>query len=270
MDVANGPTVLWMVRSALNFWRRGASGAAAILAFCGASAGWCLYIFDQPDPAARLVAAAVLVLLTLLAEAALYRIAFSARPRADESMAPGPLGLQFGTVELSVVGAGLLQAALLVALFGPLAVLVSRPPPGRLARWSDLLSLDHPLPLAVAAAVAGVTLWALARLSLHGAASAAQGRVRLTGAAPLTRGMALRILAAMLLLAAPAALAAAAMGALWQAAGGSGIIPDPVQAAVRIACGLALAFYLIPLGAGLTGQLYLRLTEAAAPNERAR
>lgn len=265
MSVTNGPTTLWMVRSAFDFWRPGAAGAAAMLAFCGASAGWCLYVFTQPDLAARLVSLSVLALLLLLSKAALYRVAFSARPRADETMAPGPLGLQFGAVEVSVIGAGFLRAALLVALFGPVGVLVSRPPPGRLARWSDLLTPAHPVPLAVAVLVAGVTLWALARLSLQGAASAAQGRVRLTGPVPLTRGLALRILAAALILAAPAGLAAVALRALWEAVGGGEIIPDPVQAVVRITAGLALVFYLLPVGVGLTGQLYLRLTEARPP-----
>lgn len=78
--------------------------AALALPFYGAALGL--------GPAAKAIAAPLLLLTGVMAEGALYRIGVSKDAKAAKALGLGPLGLQFGKAELHLIG-----AAVMVSLF---------------------------------------------------------------------------------------------------------------------------------------------------------
>ena len=268
--MATKPPILDSVRAAIAFARVSTPKVAGVLALvillniAGDMAR------DRFAEIATFVAA---LLASLMANAALLRLAFADEHSGDPEFRIGRQGFQFGQPELRLLG-----AILLLALFGLLALLfllllviiftvallvtvhgqtvaptaASKLPP-------DVQLMLSGLVLIFALAL----LWVAVRVCLYPAATIARKRVQVFSTWRLTAGSWWRIFAAFVLLLLPALLLALLLGV-------SQGVPM-MQAAFAIISAAVNAFVEVPLFCGLYAHLYraLRGTEpAAAPGAR--
>lgn len=195
------------------------------------------------------------LLASVVANGALYRLAFADEHPDDPEFRPGPLGLQWGRPEFRILGAMLLlflllflgfllwfvlaivvAAATLVATGGAPATPDAAPPAARAA--AALLGLVF-----VVAA-----LWVLIRICTYQAASVAEKRVQVFSTWTLTRGQFWRILAAIILVSLPMLVA--------------GLIAETFRMTIAttvvgaVLVGAVNGFVQIPLFNGLSAYLY--------------
>jgi len=212
-----------------------------------------------------LLLAPVDLLVSVVAYGAMMRVALADRHAGDAAYAPGPGGLQWATIETRLLGALLLiglfvALAAMGAVFATLltAVIVAAVT-GQLPRagGSFLATPSGMAATAVLAVTMGFIFWACVRLILSTAATADRRQVQVFSTWTLTRGSALPLFLALVLIAAPAiALSVAGRLAAGHFAG------------LGLWVGYALAVGLLqtPLTAGVSAYAYRRLSaEAEAP-----
>ncbi len=259
--MATKPPVMEVVRSAILFARTNVMKVAGVLALV-------MLLNVASEAAGGVIAIALTVVATLLgslmANAALLRLAFADEHPGDPDFKIGPQGFQFGRPEVRLLG-----AIVLLSLFFFLAILF-------------LLVLAFIFTIALVAAVHGQTvvpanaeqlppdvramlsvlillfgaamLWAAVRVCLYPAATIADKRIQVFSTWRLTAGSWLRIFAAFLILLAPAIVLAALIKASQ---------PYPaVQAGFAIVSAAVNAFVEVPLFCGLYATLYKALRTA--------
>lgn len=194
--------------------RAGFSGLGPSVRACWAAllAAVVASVISQILPAsARGLALPIELAAAIIAWGALYRRAFG--------RSSGLAGLRWGMDEWRLLGAQALIAVLFIVIGAVLAMVVGAIALG-VARanapnfdatsaeaWRAALALSGPGAIVAGAAPLigmAVMIWLGARLSLAAPASVDQAKVRVLSAFPLTRGVALQVIAAGLVLAAPA------------------------------------------------------------------
>jgi hypothetical protein len=205
------------------------------------------------------LAAIALLIVGLMAEGALYRLAVTPTVAAARQLGLGPLGLQFGAAE-----ARLLVSGLFVILFLGLAVLAGGL---LLALVVNIAGLDleslrggvRPngwrawLPVGVAVAIMWLIFQLCIRLSLYKAATVARRRVVSACALGLAEHNFWRLLIGLAIVSLPALALV-----LLVHAGGLRAAPEP-RALAMCALALGLGFIQLPLSIGFLGDAYQRL-----------
>lgn len=261
--MATKAPVLEIVRAAILFARANVARVVGVLALV-----MLLNIAgDAAGGASAIVLTVIATLLgSLMANAALLRLAFASEHPGDPDFKVGPQGFQFGRPELRLLGAILLLTlffllailfllvlafiltiALVVAVHGQAAVPSSANhlPPDVQAMLSFLILI-----------FAGALLWAAIRVCLYPAATIANKRIQVFSTWRLTDGNWLRIFAAFLILLLPAIVLAGFLKASQ---------PYPaLQAGFAVLSAAVNAFVEIPLFCGLYATLY-KLLRAAEP-----
>jgi hypothetical protein len=207
-----------------------------------------------PLSASHLALMALEALFGVIAQGALYRLAFQNEHSGDPAFRVGPLGLQWGKPELRLLGADLLLLFLVVLalLFWVIILIVSlgagmfvsgtgaAPLPPTPEQESHVLAAFAPLFL--------IALAVYVRICLYAAATVAERKVAVFSTWSLTRGKFWPILAAFVLLKIPIG----ALGLLAALAG------EPHAATIvleLLACVLD-AFLIRPMYCGLYAHLY--------------
>ncbi len=256
------------VGEAVRFWSRSWRHAAGAL---GVAALALIVYSVSTAPHIMGVAYGVYVVATLMAQGALFRVAFADRLGPPPTPKAAPLaGLQWGPMEgrlavtlilmailfAIVVAVGLILLAAIIVGFasrnGPLntaspEAIVQAMGPGGSAAMSFVLVI-----------AAFLFAWMSIRLSLALPATAAEGKVRLISTWDLTKGNAFRIFVAYLVVSAPVLLVTVIAALVAEGR------PDPASSRIWLnAAGSAVAvvFYL-PITVGLIAFIYRRL----APN----
>ncbi len=260
--MATKPAVLDSVRAAIGFARAsvprvaGVLGLVMLLNIAGDMAG------DRFAEAATFVAA---LLASLMANAALLRLAFADEHAGDPEFRIGRQGFQFGQPELRLLGAGLLLALfgllallfllLLVVIF-TVALLVTVHGQTVAPTAASKLPPDVQMMLSGLVLVFAVALlWVAVRVCLYPAATIAEKRIQVFSTWRLTAGNWWRIFAAFFLLLLPALVLALLLGVSQ---------PYPaLQAAFAIASAAVNAFVEVPLFCGLYVHLYRQLRGAS-------
>lgn len=244
-------------------WRN-AWGAISLLAFVFAGL-WATGRFEQQSPGRSLALVGVLVCVAVL-EGGLYRVATGKGGR-------GPAGLQFRGEELRLMivwgltGVFLFilsMLAFVVVLAFAFAVataghgfVIAEP-----ATWAGAVEPAGRAVVAVVATLAGTgLLWCSLRIAFGGAASVAEGRVRLLDTWPLTRGRVFAMLLGRILIEGPP-LAACAAALEWGGAATTG--GGVARWGAGLTAGLFIAGVWLPAHVGLMSILYTR-AESSSP-----
>lgn len=262
--------VIQAVRAAEAFrrlhWRRvaGVLGVAAL----GSTLGTAGALVQNLN--IRALGEVIYIVASLMAYAALLRLAFVDEHPGDPEFQPGAMGFQFGRPELRLLGVGALLAfvLLLAALLAFFFVMIVVASSGLGAVTSGAT------PEQVAAAVgpggqAAIVLvgllfvMALAyfsiRISLASPATVANKQVMVFRSWGITHGQFWRILGANALIAVPMFAAGIVVGLLTKMLGGGGAAPVlslPAALLIGAVQGVTLAFVILPLNAGLGAFLY--------------
>jgi hypothetical protein len=219
---------------------------------------------------ARLALSAVEALFGVIAQGALYRLAFAGEHGGDPEFRVGPLGLQWGRAETRLLGAKLLLYLLffIAMLFLAMILIVvlgagmfvngtgasslhsasMASPPLDPQQMSKVILYFAPLFL--------VVLYVYLRICLFGAATVAERKVMVFSTWSLTRGNVLPILGALFLIAVP-------LGVLDLLAGLPG---EPRTATIVIGLVTCVidAFLIRPMSCGLYAYLYAALRTSTA------
>ncbi len=253
--------ILESVRAAIVFARASVPRVAGVL-------GLVMLLNVASDMAAGKAAAVLMLVATLLgslmANAALLRLAFAEEHPADPQFAIGPQGFQFGWPELRLLGAIALLMLfavlailflLLLAFIFTIALVVAVH--GQTAVPTDAATLPPDvqamLSLLILVFAAGL-LWMAVRVCLYPAATIAAQRIQVFSTWKLTSGNWWRIFAAFVLLLLPAIVLAGFLEA-------SQHYPA-LQAGFAILSAAVNAFVEIPLFCGLYAYLYKHLRGA--------
>lgn len=252
------------VAEGFDFWRRDGRKAIGPLAV---SAAGLVAISVGGDAATLAGGLGLYGLGALMAQGALYRLALDGAEPASRN---GPLGFQWRGLEtrllaiilltlflLMVVAfvAAFILATLLVGFVGGEAAASAPTPEALLAS----LSGTGRFIFNAAAVVMVLILVAIGtRLALAAPATAAEGRVRFLSSAGLTRGLVLRILAAMVVINLPVFILqslAAVFG---------GLTHNPANGAVaQMIVSVIAVFFYVPISVGMLAHIYRRLTAGA-------
>ena len=261
--MATKPSVMDSVRAAVAFARAGVPRVAGVLGL--------VMLLNIAGDAAQdhfaIVATFVAALLaSLMANAALLRLAFAEEHQGDPEFAIGRQGFQFGRPETRLLG-----AILLLALFGFLAVLfllllviiftiaLLVTVHGQTAAPTAATKLPPDVQAMVSVLIgvfALAMLWVAVRICLYPAATIAQKRVQVFSTWALTAGVWWRIFAAFLILLSPAIVLAGLLAA-------SQGVPA-LQLGVAVVAAAVNAFVEVPLFCGLYAHLY-KLLRTVAP-----
>ncbi len=250
--------VLESVRAAIVFARASAPRVAGVLGLVmllniasDIAGGW----------AAGMLALVATLLGSLMANAALLRVAFADEHPGDPDFALGPQGFQFGRPELRLLGAiGLLMLfafiavlfLLLLAFIFTIALVVAVHGQTALPTATTTLPPDVQAMLSLLILVFALgLLWMAVRICLYPAATIAAQRIQVFSTWKLTEGSWWRIFAAFVLLLLPAIVLAGFLQA-------SQHFP-PLQAGFAILSAAVNAFVEIPLFCGLYAYLYKHL-----------
>jgi hypothetical protein len=214
--------------------------------------------------AAQILTFVAAFLVSLMANGALFRLAFADQHPGDPEFKPGPQGLQFAGTEARLLGAVLLVGLfvalavlfllLIVVIFAIAAVVTvhGEVDPTTAIKQPDVQALLSLLLLVFVA----VMLWAAVRIGLYPAATVAEKKVQVFSTWRLTAGNGWRIFAAMLITVSPALI----MQGLVNAASGT----PTLLAGFAILSAAVNAFIELPLFCGLYASLYRRLHGAAS------
>jgi hypothetical protein len=200
-------------------------------------------------------------LFGVIAQGALYRIAFANEHSGDPEFRMGPLGLQWGKPEMRLLGAHLLLFFLffLGLLFWVMILIVSMGA-GMFVSGTGAAPLA-PTPeqashmLAAFAPLFVIALGVFVRVCLYSAATVAERRIAVFSTWPLTRGHFWPILAMVVLLVLP-------VGVLNLLTAWSGA-PRVVTAVIELATCVLDAFLIRPMYCGLYAHLYTALRTPA-------
>ena len=256
--MAEKPAIMDSVRAAIAFARAaiprvaGVLGLVMLLNLAGDMAN------DRFAEIATFVAA---LLASLMANAALLRLAFAEQHPGDPEFAIGRQGFQFGQPELRLLGAILLLALfgliaflfmLLLVIIFTVALLVTvhgqtAPPTAATKLPPDVQLMLEGLVLVFALGL----LWVAVRVCLYPAATIAEKRIQVFSTWKLTAGHWWRIFAALFILLLPALVLTLLLGA------SSGA--PPLQAALAVLSAGVNAFIEVPLFCGLYAHLYKHL-----------
>ena len=261
MAGANVP-VLESVRAALGFWRFSTPRVAGVLAAVLAANFISVTATGAP---LRFGFGLIGVLMGVIANAALLRLAFADEHGDDPEFRIGPGGFQWGRPETRLLGATLLLAFLLFIAILFLIVLAV------ICGAADVAVGDHgggastPSPALrlvvglLAFALALVGIWLGVRVALYPAATVAEKRLMVFSTWGLTRGQFWRIFAAIVLVLSPTIVLTAVLT--------NAPLPNAVSQALRILLEVVNAFLEVPLVCGLYAYLYrgLRPIVAAPP-----
>ncbi|MGC1300738.1 MAG: hypothetical protein WA840_00055 [Caulobacteraceae bacterium] len=206
-------------------------------------------------------------LASIMANAAMLRLAFADEHPGDPDFRIGPQGVQWGRPELRLLGAmGLLALFLLLAgLFAfiiavvvTVAVMVTID--GHTPIPSDYSQLPTNVQLTLSVLLLIFLLaviWALIRVCLYPAATVAEKRVQVFSTWALTRGQFWRILGALAMIFVPFFLLFTGAEAL------QGY--PAVQTVLNVLLLAASTFVVVPMGVGLYAYLYRHLRHAPPP-----
>jgi hypothetical protein len=275
--------VLQSVRAAIEFRRlhwREVSGVLGAVALGGAvtTAGQI-----SGDRLAELLGNAFYMPTTVMACAALFRLAFRDEHPHDEEFHPGPQGFQWGRVEWRLVGVFFLVVfafTIFAALFFFAMILVLAAAGLRNALSSQtpeaMLTALGPggtlLITALGLGMLGSITYMAIRVSLAQAATVSRGRISVFETWRLTKGQFLPILGATVLILLPTLLASLVLSilvsALGQPAGENGVreVAMPLALVIGAIPAVVVAFVQLPLSVGLTAYLFRGLR----PPEEAR
>ena len=256
--------VLESVRAAIVFARASVPRVTGVL-------GLVMLLNIASDMASGWAAGALTLVATLLgslmANAALLRLAFADEHAGDPDFALGPQGFQFGRPELRLLGAiGLLMLFAVLALLFMLlldviltiALVVTVHGQTAIPSATSTLPPDVQIMLKLLTLVLALALlWAAVRVCLYPAATIATARIQVFSTWNLTEGNWWRIFAAFVLLLLPAIVLAGFLAA-------SQHFP-PLQAGFAILSAAVNAFVEIPLFCGLYAHLYKHLRGTAPP-----
>ena len=250
--------VLESVRAAIVFARASVPRVAGVL-------GLVMLLNIASDMASGWAAGALTLVATLLgslmANAALLRLAFADEHAGDPDFALGPQGFQFGRPELRLLGAiGLLMLLaflailflLLLAFIFTIAMVVAVHGQTAVPTATTTLPPDVQAMLSLLILVFAMgLLWMAVRICLYPAATIATQRIQVFSTWKLTGGNWWRIFAAFVLLLLPAIVLAGFLEA-------SQHLP-PLQAGFAILSAAVNAFVEVPLFCGLYAYLYKHL-----------
>jgi hypothetical protein len=204
---------------------------------------------------------AITVLIGVIANGALLRLAFADEHPGDPEFRVGPQGFQWGKPETRLLGAVLLVFlfALLALLFViVLAVIIAIAtmalghPNAALPTAQTQLPQNAQVAISVMGAIfAFAALWVAVRICLYPAATVAEKKVQVFSTWRLTHGNFWRILATVVLVMAPAILLACAITV-------STAFPA-VQGVLTLVFAAVSAFVVYPMIAGLYAYLYRAL-----------
>ena len=255
--VAKAP-VLESVRAAIVFARASVPRVAGVL-------GLVMLLNIASDMAGGWAAGVLTLVATLLgslmANAALLRLAFADEHAGDPDFALGPQGFQFGRPELRLLGAiGLLMLfaflavlfLLLLAFIFTIAMVVAVHGQTAVPTATSTLPPDVQAMLSLLILVFAIgLLWMAVRICLYPAATIATQRIQVFSTWKLTGGNWWRIFAAFVLLLLPAVVLAGFLEA-------SQHFP-PLQAGFAVLSAAVNAFVEVPLFCGLYAHLYKHL-----------
>lgn len=258
MSMATKVAVVETVRGAIEFAKANVAKVVGVL-------GLVALLNVVSDMAHGWVATALTVIATMLASlmanAALLRLAFAAEHPGEPEFQIGRQGFQFGRPELRLIGAIVLLGLffllailfmLLLAFIFTIALVVAvhgqkTVPTGPNSLPPDVQAM---LSLLILLFTAGL-LWVAVRVCLYPAATIASRRIQVFSVWKLTQGQWWRIFAAFFMLLLPALVLAAALAASQH--------QPAVQTAVAIVSAAVNAFVEIPLFCGLYASLYKQL-----------
>ncbi|WP_369059146.1 hypothetical protein ABOZ73_16155 [Caulobacter sp. 73W] len=256
------------VGEAVRFWSRSWRNAAGALGL----AALALIVYSvTTTPLLMGAAYGIYVVATLMAQGALFRVAFADRLGMPPAPKAAPLaGLQWGPMEGRLAVTLILMAILfaIVVAVGVIllaAIIVGFASRGGKADFGSPESIVQAMGPGGSFAMTMVLIiaaflfvWMTIRLSLALPATAAEGKVRLISTWDLTKGNALRIFVAYMVISAPVLLVTVVAALIAEGR------PDPASSRIWLnAAGSAVAvvFYL-PITVGLVSFIYRRL----APN----
>ncbi|WP_269716379.1 hypothetical protein [Caulobacter sp. NIBR2454] len=258
------------VGEAVRFWSRSWRHAAGPLGVAALS----LIVYSTASiPLLMGAAYGLYVVATLMAQGALFRVAFADRLGVATAAKPAPMaGLQWGPMEGRLAVTLILMAILFAIVIAVGVILLAAITVGLAARGGpvDYTSADSIakamgpgggliMTLVLLAALIGLA-WLSIRLSLALPATAAEGKVRLISTWDLTKGNAWRIFVAYLVISAPVLLVTVVATLVAEGR------PDPASSRIWLnAAGSAVAvvFYL-PITVGLVSHIYRRLSTPGA------
>lgn len=203
--------------------------------------------------ATNVVAALLALLVALMVQGALYRLAVSENAEAARALGFGPFGLQFGAAELRILAAsaliGLFLGVVLIALGLILAFAANAL--GVTFDAHEVLTAKDGWRINVLAVLGLLALWVFVqlsvRLSLYRAATVARRRIVSVDALGLSEHNFWRLLCGMVITLAPSIALA-----VWRGAAPEGAVMDLASAAV-------VAFIQTPLSVGFLSEAYKRL-----------
>lgn len=265
------------VKAAFEFTKINAPKAAGVLSI--------ILLFDiasviAPTPEAmtvdlpRLALKAVQTLFTIVAEGALFRLAFASEHGGDPAFRIGPLGLQWGRAETRLLGANLLLYLLFfIALLFLAIILIVVLGAGMFINGTSAASLKSASMASPTMSPEQVSQWALAltplllvslyvylRICLFGAATVAENKVMVFSTWSLTRGNVMPILGASFVIALPLVVLS-----LLATLPGE---PRTVSIVIELLSCVVDAFLIRPMSCGLYAHIYAAL-RTNAPVEAA-
>lgn len=234
-------------------------------------------------------AALIYLPATLMATAALLRLAFQADRPGRPDLAIGPQGVQWGMPEWRLLGAslavvGVVMLAVLVLAFvlllfgvvvglsGAMSALAGADPEQMVERMGPGMAVAL---LAFLLAFAVGLVWFSVRLSLISPATVALGRMTVFSTLPWTKGRFWKLLGALLLASLPVLTVTILTSSLVEVLGTAAEEDGPKTVALPV--GLALGFIeaavtaliQLPLSAGVSAELYRRLGPGVPASTRA-
>jgi hypothetical protein len=255
--------VMEAVRAAAVFARLNvpkAAGALALVMVLNVAGG-----LTSGNIAAAIVLSVLGVLAGVMANGALLRLAFADEHPGDPEFRVGPLGLQFRRTELRLLGAIALVCFFVVLVFLFMLLLMVVVAIATMALGHASLptpTAQTPLPPEAQAAVSVMLLvffamatWVLVRICPYPAATVAEKKVQVFSTWAMTRGAALQIFAAMMLLMVP-------IFALAMAVSAAHAFPA-VQGALSLVFAAVGSFVVGPMLTGLYAHLYRTLRHGA-------
>jgi hypothetical protein len=229
----------------------------------------------------EVVGMAAYLVVVLMTNGAVYRLAFAGRHGDDPAFTPGPIGVQWRAMEWRLLGASLLLALFFAILIAVAFVAVAGVAMGVAMNKGEVAALTTPQALIAAlgpqgemavtilAAIAYVALiYVAVRLSLALAATADGGRIAVLKTWKLTKGQVWRILVSMLMIQLPVLFVSVIVAALARAgaSGGMGLATEAMAPAGALSAGLVMGVLTggvaAPLGAGVLAYYYMMSSKA--------
>lgn len=224
---------------------------------------------------------AAYLLVVLMANAAVFRLAFASRHVDDPAFKPGTAGVQWRAMEWRLLGASMLLLLFYAILIAVAFVAVGGVAMGIAMNKGQIAALTTPQALLAALGPQGETavtvlaafayaalIYVAVRLSFALAATADEGRIAVLRTWKLTKGQFWRILVSMLLIQLPVLFVGAVVGALAHTGttGGMGLAAEAMAPAGALSAGLIMGVLTggvaAPLAAGVLAYYYMMSSRA--------